>query len=179
MTTTTALRAEDLLALPYPPDGAGYELSEGELITVSSAKYRHEDVKATINQFLVIWAVQSRQGKIYGETLFRLGEHTARQPDVAYVSHARRAGFPVENTLVPFVPDLAVEVISESEHAADAESKVHQYLNGGVAEVWQVYPEERVVHIRTAQGIRELRAGDVVESPVLPGFSVAVADFFA
>jgi hypothetical protein len=33
------------------------------------------------------------------------------------------------------------------------------------------------VQVHTKQGIRVLQQGDVLETPILPGFTVAVADF--
>jgi Uma2 family endonuclease len=178
MGTTTALRADDLMTLPHPPEGAHYELSQGELITVAGAGYRHEFVKSDIHRLLIIWDPQRRYGRVFGETTFRLKDDTARQPDVAFVSNDRLAGVPVEDRLISFVPNIAIEVISKSESAEDAEIKVQEYLTAGVDEVWQVYPEARVVHIRSASGVRELRPDQTLESPVLPGFSVRVGDFF-
>ena len=39
-------------------------------------------------------------------------------------------------TIIPVVPDQAVEVISERETAAGAEKRVREYLAAGVREVW-------------------------------------------
>ena len=55
MCATSVLRAEDLLTLPDPPEGAHYELSRGELIAVPADGYRHEYVKARIHELLVLW----------------------------------------------------------------------------------------------------------------------------
>ena len=176
MGTTTLLTAEEFLALPEPPEGQHYELSEGELVTVGYAKFLHEYVKAKIHAILVLWNAQSRSGIVFGESMFKLSETTLRQPDVAFAFNARFANSPDE--VMAFAPNLAVEVISGSEAAAGAEKKVQQYLRAGVDEVWQVYPESRVVHVRTPGCIRELNAGDVLETPVLPGFNVRVSEFF-
>ena len=178
MGTTTALRPADLLTLPEPPDGAHYELSEGELLTVGRAGYLHEFVKANIHRLLNNWDADAERGRVFGESLFPTSEDTARQPDVAFIANDRVAGARLDNNLIPFVPNLAVEVISKSESAEDAERKVQQYLAAGVDEVWQVYPESRLVHARTPGGIRELREHQTIETPVLPGFTAAVSKFF-
>jgi Uma2 family endonuclease len=179
MGTTTALRASDLLTLPDPPRDARYELSEGELIIVPGAGFRHEFVKGNIHRLLTLWDPELRHGRVFGESTFPLSDDTARRPDVAFVANDRLSGVKVDDELIPFVPNLAIEVISKSEPAEDAERKVQQYLASGVGEVWQVYPESRIVHVRTAGNIREFRADQSVESAVLPGFSAAVSRFFA
>jgi hypothetical protein len=58
---------------------------------------------------------------------------------VAFVSHGKLALLPDEDIAIPFAPDLAIEIISNSEIAARAEKKVREYLASGVQEVWQVY----------------------------------------
>ena len=73
----------------------------------------------------------------------------------------------------------AVKAISESEPAADAETKVGEYLRAGTLEIWQVYPRERRVRIRTTNAIRDLVSSDVLTSPVLPEFEVPVQSFFS
>jgi Uma2 family endonuclease len=99
---------------------------------------------------------------------------TARQPDVAFANHERQRSMPLDR----MAPNLAVEVISDSETAYSARKKVSEYLAAGVEEIWQVYPEIRLVIVHTPTGIREVSAGELIESPLLPGFSARVAEFF-
>ncbi len=75
-------------------------------------------------------------------------------------------------------PNLAVEVISSSESADEAETKVRQYLAARVEEVWQVYLKEQLFRIRAAGAIRDLTGEDILTSPVLPGFEAPVRRFF-
>ncbi len=70
-----------------------------------------------------------------------------------------------------------MEVISDSESAADAELKVAEYLAGGTPEVWQVYGKQRLVRVRTG-GIRDFTAQEVLTTSVLPGFQVPGQSFF-
>jgi Uma2 family endonuclease len=46
-----------------------------------------------------------------------------------------------------FAPDLAVEVASPSQDAADMAAKVQIYLRGGTRLVWVVWPEREVVDV--------------------------------
>jgi len=73
---------------------------------------------------------------------------------------------------------LAIEIISGSETAAGAESKIQEYLASGVQEAWQVYPNERRVRVRTRDEICDYSGSEPLETPVLPGFRLRVNDLF-
>jgi len=164
--------------MPRPRHGRHYELSEGEPILVGNAGARHELVKWYIQKALFAWHARHKGGAVLSESQFTLAEGTARIPDVAWIRDAKLESLPFDDVPIPFAPDLAVEVISESEPAADAEKKVGEYLRGGTLEVWQVYPRERRVRVRTADSIRDVNVGQSLTTPVLPGFEVPVRSFF-
>jgi Uma2 family endonuclease len=177
MPQKTLYKVEDLATLPPLPEGQHYELSEGELIIGGNARFRHEDIKARVAELLTEWNLRSRQGRVYSELMYKLGEGTARQPDVSFVTSDRRAAADLD-LQATFVPNLAVEVLSESESITEAEAKVHQYLDAGVSEVWQLFPDQRLIHVRTPGQIRELTATDTLTTPVLPGFETSVSRMF-
>jgi Uma2 family endonuclease len=176
--TKTALTPAELPNLPRPRNGRHYELSEGELIVVGNAGTRHELVKRRILKALFAYEIRYSTGAAFAESQFSLGDATARIPDAAFLQNAKVALLPDDNGPIPVAPDLAVEVISDSESAADAEKKVGEYLRAGCLEVWQVYPNERRVRVRTAAGIRDFSADESLTSLVLPGFNVQAGSFF-
>ncbi len=178
MGTKTALTPADLLALPED-DLHEYELSEGELIVVGKPGMRHERIKSRVVTRLCVYADQHPEaGEVFAESLFQLGPGTARQPDAAFVGATKVALLSDTNTVIPVAPDIAVEVISESETAAAAEKKVQEYLAAGVREVWQFYPDKRV-RVRVSDRMYDLTGDQVLETPVMPGFSAKVSSFFA
>ena len=81
-----------------------------------------------------------------------------------------------EKIPVPFAPDIAVEVLSASEIAVDVRRKVLDCLRAGSQEVWLLDHANGEILVHTSHGIRVLQAADVLESPLLPGFSVPVTD---
>jgi Uma2 family endonuclease len=179
MGTKTALTMAEFLALPEDA-GVEYELSDGELVTMGKAGLRHERIKHFILRVLYGYEnLHPEVGWVLAESLFRLGPETARMPDAAFLGAAKVALLPPDATMIGVAPDLAVEVISQSETAASAEQKVWEYLDAGVLEVWQVYPEKRRVHIRTTDRMFDLAGDQILETPVMPGFSVKVSAFFA
>jgi Uma2 family endonuclease len=175
---STAVTPQDLLTLAPPQDGRAWELSGGELIVVGNVGARHERIKSRIVTALFEYEQRCNTGEAYAESQFTLAESTARIPDVAFVLNAKAALLPDTNEPIPFAPDLAVEVISDSESATDAETKVSEYLAGGTQEVWQVYPKLQIVRVRTASGIRDFAADEVLTTPALPGFQASVQSFF-
>jgi len=177
MAAKTGLTVKDLANLEAP-DGVKYELSKGELITMGKSKYLHEWVKWRVVEILGEYIHRERTGKMAPESLFTLSEDTARQPDVAFISNAKLRPVNDPDELIPFVPDLAIEIVSQSDSIRDAETKVREYFAAGVVEVWQVLPEHRAIHVRTKTAIRELNCDDIIET-VLPRFHVKVSEFFS
>src|SRR5580700_11134893 len=72
MGTKTALSPDDLLLLPRPENGKHYELSEGELIVVGNAGWRHERIKAIILRLLFAYLERHPLGSAFSETQFTM-----------------------------------------------------------------------------------------------------------
>jgi Uma2 family endonuclease len=83
-------------------------------------------------------------------------------------------------------PALVIEILSLGTRRRDRGPKLHAYERHGVREYWLVDPDDRGVEVRrpTSPGalapVAELSAaaGDVLRSPLLPGFSLAMTDLF-
>lgn len=82
-------------------------------------------------------------------------------------------------TPVPFAPDIAIEVLSPSQTAIDVNRKTLDYLAGGTREVWVLDTENGEVFIQTESAIRLLRGSQVLDSPLLPEFSVPVSELLS
>jgi Uma2 family endonuclease len=102
-----------------------------------------------------------------------------RASDVSFIRRERANGVKFRSRF-EFAPDLAVEVISPSETAAEIAHKVRQYLHAGVEIVWVLYPRDQTIHVsESSHNARILEAEDLLEAPtLLPGFSVRVSEFF-
>jgi Uma2 family endonuclease len=57
-------------------------------------------------------------------------------------------------------------------------AKVDTYLQGGANAVWVVFPESRSVTIYSGDAVRELKGDQMIDDPLLPGFSTPVSSFF-
>ncbi len=150
MAAQTTLTLDEFLALPErESDGTHYELSEGELIKLSPAGYRHGVVVMNVGGILRATLDRKQYLIAGGEVGFILkaepGSATIRGADVA-VSKRESVGDPPSGFL-PQAPLLAVEVVSPGNTAADLERKIDQYLGAGAGEVWLLYPDSRKLHV--------------------------------
>jgi Uma2 family endonuclease len=178
MGTKTALTPDDLLLLPEPENGRHYELSDGELIVVGHVGWRHERIKSITLSLLIVYLEKHPIGSAFSDSQFTMagGGRAFRVSRSSATASWRRYRMEISPS-----PSRQIwrSIISNSEIAARAEKKVREYLASGVQEVWQVYPADRFVRVRTAEGIRDLAEDQLLETPVLPGFQVNVQAFFA
>jgi Uma2 family endonuclease len=124
-----------------------------------------------------------RPGVLTGEAgTIRVLEKFVRIPDIAYVSWDRLPNRRVPVAKVPeVVPNLCVEVLSESNTPAEMGRKLKEYFVAGVDLVWFVDPDTRTLKVFTSPDeSKTLTAKDTLTGgAVLPGFAVPVAELFA
>ena len=176
------MTAAELLRLPTGM-GQRYELAEGELLTMSPAGSRHGRIALRIGSLLERFVRQGRLGASFGaETGFLLSRDpdTVRAPDAAFVSAARLPAGDLPDGYFSGAPDLAVEVVSPTDSAAEVQRKVAEYFAAGAQQVWVLYPETRsVVAFRSARESLVLGIADTLDGgATLPGFVCPVASLF-
>ena len=116
-----------------------------------------------------------------GDGGYRILPEIVRYPDVAFVSNIRLTdGKLPDEAIASVVPDLAVEVLSESNTRREMENKLRDYFTAGVRLVWYIDPLTRTVDVFTSPlDIKRLgEDGTLSGGGVLPGFEVKVADLF-
>jgi len=176
---TTALMTADQFAQMSTAETEDYELVEGELIRLPSGNPLHAEIRGRTEQLMRNHFERNPIGVVLGEIDCRITDGTVRRPDVSVFLGDRFKQIDPNKIPVPFAPDIAVEVLSPSESAVDVHRKVLDYLAAGSQEVWLLDHANGELFIRTSSGIRLLSAGDVLKSPLLPGFSAAVAELLA
>ena len=179
--------ADEFVEIAAAPEYAGVslELVEGHLLDMSKASGQHGQITKRLGTLLDNHVFPNRLGVVTAaETGFMLsrgpdGRDTVRGLDIAYISRSRIPSLVLPDRLVDVPPDLAVEVVSPSNTAADIDLKVTQLLDAGAALVWVVYPETRHVIAHTADSILRHSEDDTLDGgDVLPGFTVRVGDIF-
>jgi Uma2 family endonuclease len=174
--STKALMTVEQFAKLDTADTEDYELVEGELIPLPSATPRHAKIRGRAERLLWSYFERNPIGEAFGEVDCRTTDDTVRRPDVAIFLGERLKQINLDKIPAPFAPDIAVEVLSPSERAMNVRRRVREYLSAGSQEVWLLDHANGEVLVHANTGIRVLQGTDVLESPLLPGFSVAVAD---
>jgi Uma2 family endonuclease len=162
-----------------------YEVVNGERVEVPPMGAWAGSVASVLLHFLNAWAIPHRHGVATTEVLFRFRPNAPqRRPDLSFVSFDRwpYSSLPTEDPpAFDVVPNLAVEVVSPTNTAAEVEGKVEEYLQAGVELVWVVFPVPQRIHVYDSPTqARILRANDELDGgQVLPGFRLKIADLFA
>ncbi len=125
-----------------------YELIDGELIEMSPANLRHAWLASRIDRSIGNYAEERELGFSFVEGGFSPpgDRHTLLAPDVAFVSKGRLPQ-PIPQTFAGFMPDLAVEIASPSNTAAELREKATRYLRNGTELVWLLYPESKSAEV--------------------------------
>lgn len=180
------ISVEDFLKLTERPEYQDrvVELVEGEIIEMPLPNGEHGEILARLTIMIGHFVLENKLGRVAtGDAGFILerdfaGKQTVRGVDLAFISQCK-APAPLPGGMIEFAPDLAVEVISPSNKAADLHLKVRQLLAAGARLVWIVYPGTRTVDVYTAAGTAMLGEDDTLTGgDVLPGLEMPVRDIF-
>jgi Uma2 family endonuclease len=181
MAVQTRLYTADDLA-NMPDHGKTYELHNGVLIEVAGSKRRQTRLAAWIIYLITKFIVENNlRGEVSGaDGTYVLGRYNTRIPDVAYVTAETADNQPAEDEFYRGAPDLAVEVVSESNTPTEMQQRAGEYISAGSRIVWIVDPKNRTVDVyKPDADIQTLSGNAVVDGgDVLPGFNITVAELF-
>ena len=78
-------------------------------------------------------------------------------------------------------PDLAVEVLSKSNTAAEMQRKRREYFAAGTTLVWLVDPDSRSVSVYTSEAEVTVldESAQLTAAELLPGFSLSIRELFS
>jgi Uma2 family endonuclease len=177
MSTATKLTYEDYLAIP--DDGRRHEIIDGEHYVVPAPNTSHQLVSGNIYFALALWVREHASGVVmYSPVDVILSEHDIVEPDLVFVRSENASR--VEQRGIAGSPDLVVEILSPSNRRYDQVRKRELYERFGVPEYWIVDCDERTVKVLRLRGARyaEIEIGDILTSPLLPGFTLPLATLF-
>ena len=169
---------EEYAALPKHPR---YELVKGALVELMAASREHERTVVRTSRYMDIHVDDHDLGEVYGSNRGYItvpeSPATSRMPDVSFIS-TERLQPDVFGKLYNGAPDLAVEILSDSNTPAEIAQKVSEYLNAGGKAVWVIDIDARTLTVHTADAPPlALTDADTVDGgDYLPGFACAVVD---
>lgn len=168
----------------FPDDGKRHEIINGEHYVTPSPSTRHQTVALRVATAIENVLQQTRLGRLFiAPCDVVLSEVDVVQPDLLFVSSSRESIITPEN--IRGVPDLVVEIISDSSRKTDEVVKRKLYQKYGVGEYWIIDPALEVIKVyRLAESgyirVGELssEAGDLLTSPLLSGLRVSLDTIF-
>jgi Uma2 family endonuclease len=120
-------------------------------------------------------------GVLDGAGFLRLRVGRVRAPDVSFIRWAQMPNreFPQE-PIASLIPDIAVEILSESNTEKEMDQKLREYFEAGTRLVWYVDPQAQTVRVYSSpRRSRLLTENDTLEGgKVLPGFSLSIKKWF-
>ena len=159
-----------------------FELVDGVLVEKTMG-FIESILALAIAEAIRMFVKQGNLGIVTGaDGMLRLAPGLVRIPDVAYISWHRLPGGRLPKESIPnLAPDLAVEVLSEGNTAAEMRRKMGEYFDVGVRLVWLFDPRKRTATVhRSADEFRVLtEADDLDGGAVLPGFRLSLRNLFA
>jgi Uma2 family endonuclease len=168
-------RRQDYEALPEEPR---CELIYGRFYLSPSPSLLHQTVVLALASTLRQIARRMRALVAVAPLDVSFFDHSVTQPDVIYVTTARRQ---ILEKRVEGAPDLIVEVLSPGTARRDRGEKLMLYAEGGVCEYWIVDATERQIEfLRNDSGrfVVALPVSGVYRSQALPGLSLDIAAFW-
>ncbi len=156
----------------------GYEYVKGEVITLPAASLEHGIICSKIFLHLGRYVQEHHLGIVVTpDTGFQVGERVLK-PDVAFLSNECIP----ENLsrACPVPPNLAVEVISQTDYSRRIIEKAFAYLGTGTQMVWVFEPVGKTVTVyRSETDIELLTRNETLSGKdVVEGFSCPVAQLF-
>jgi Uma2 family endonuclease len=180
----TRLTYDDFVRIP--DDGMRHEIIEGVHYVTPSPNLRHQELvlrlSLTLGTFLEDRPDRGRGFLAPFDVVFTF--HDVVEPDVVFVAPDQLDILTDEN--IQGTPALVIEILSPSTRRRDQHIKRTLYERTGVREYWLIDPDVSTVTVfrRAGDGsfprTSELTAGggDTLESPLLPGWSLALARLF-
>lgn len=157
------------------------ELVNGTLVEKARG-FIESMIAMRLGQMLLNFVMPRGLGIVAGEAgMLRLTRGLLRIADVSFVSYSRLPGGQVPNEpILSLAPDLAVEILSESNTPREMQRKLREYFDAGVRLVWFIDPATRSATAYTApeQFEKIESAGKLTGGEVLAGFAVPLADLF-
>lgn len=157
------------------------EFIEGEVVLHSPARNRHLDVTYNITTLLGSYVRMKELGEVKIEKCLCVFPRNDYEPDVVFFGKDKAAAFRQDTLKFP-IPDLIVEVLSESTEARDRGVKFQDYAAHGVQESWIVDADQRVLEqyvlVADHYDLKMKSGSGMLVSLTVQGFCTPLEAFF-
>lgn len=168
------------------PDSSNrYEIIDGALLVTRAPHWGHQKASGNTHSELRNWSIDTGLGEAVQAPGILFSDADNVIPDVVWISKERLATSLDDAGHLTAAPELVVEVLSQGgeNERRDREVKLKLYGARGVKDYWVLDWRLKQVEIyRRHSGVLQLVStlfpGDVLTSPLLPGFSCDVERLF-
>jgi Uma2 family endonuclease len=170
---------QDVLAARGSPQRRLCELVDGVLVEKPMATQESLIGSLILHRLWDFLDENDLGNALGGDGILRLMPGSVRIPDVSFIAWERwRAARSAK--IAPVAPDLAVEVLSESNTRKEIQRKLRDYFLSGTQVVWVVQPKTETAQVYTspADAVKVGKNGTLDGGSLLPGFSLALKDLF-
>ncbi|MCS6841543.1 MAG: Uma2 family endonuclease [Roseiflexus sp.] len=185
MTTITRWTIDIVETLPQL-EGGRYESIDGELYVTHQPHVRHQITCGNMIVALGSRSLATGAGRTIQAPGLIFADDEAVAPDLVWIGRARLSGVIGDDGKLHAAPDLIVEIASpgKANEERDRDKNRALYDRRNVPECWIADWQAMTVDVfrresGTLQRVATLQPGDVITSPLLPGFSCAIGRFFA
>jgi Uma2 family endonuclease len=161
------------------PDELAYyhELVDGELVDVSGNTPNHNGLRDLLIAMLLPFVKEHKLGRVVGEQEYDF-DGNAHGPDVTFFSPEKLKLCDGKLRVQRFVPDLAIEIVSENDTFRKLVKKVNRYRRCGTKEAWILDIDSRQAFLFSEERDAILDENEQFESSLIPGFSIRLGDLF-
>lgn len=178
-----SLTVKDLeqLQAKFSEDHLDYqlELVDGKIIVIGPSDIVSSEIGAELISVLRNWVKPRRLGRVFDSSGgFILPDSNLRAPDVSFVSAERLKRS--KRYFAEMVPDLTVEIKSQSDRLKPLREKIESFLKLGAKVGILIDPDKHTVTIYRPTGNPVLlNDGDILTIPELfPGWEVPISELW-
>lgn len=159
-----------------------YELVDGVLVEKTMGYYESM-LAVEISRLIGNFVRPRKLGIVLGaDGTLKLAPRLVRIPDVCFIAKDKFPSGKLPREPIPLLaPDLAIEVLSKHNSKKEMADKLVDYFTAGSRLVWYVDPKRREVSVFTGPSDCQIvdEKGTLDGEPVLPGFTLNLAELFA
>lgn len=154
-----------------------HELEDGKLVDVSGNTLGHNRLRDYLTSLLREYVKKNGLGDVVSEQEYDFGGN-AHGPDVTFFASEKERLCDVGRRVQRFVPDLALEIVSQNDPFRRLLKKADRYRKCGTKEAWILDTDSRRAFLFSDDREAILKENEQFVSTLLPGFSIRLGDLF-
>jgi Uma2 family endonuclease len=141
------------------------------------AELAHQLLRDELITMLLPYVTKHELGRIICGQDYDFGGN-ALGPDLSFFGREKLRLCEGKLRVQRFVPDLAIEIVSENDTFARLTRKTDLYRKCGTKEAWILDAETRKAFLFSEEGDAILDENGIFQSSLIPGFSIRLGDLF-